>query len=307
MEKIPDITSDTLDKLRKLNINSVYQLAVQSPSELALEINDVYFDVESAARLIGNTRKILIENKILSKEFSTGDDLLEKRNKISRYSTGSSHFDAFLNGGFETQSITEKAGFELIYADTDAVFLKRKDATKNDFEKIMNELISETRMQMTLEFHYKFLVLLYIESDEKMEAKKHYFGFTYGKQLITRGIDTRRHDSPAFIKEFQQTLLSKLFDCQSSEEVLTTGYQNALEYITQKIVKLMNGEVQITDARFVSIGIIGVITVFAILVLFVGGGGVRHVPITFNEIIQATVAFRDINGETKVVGITGNT
>ena len=100
---------------------------------------------------------------------------------------------------------------------------------------------------MTLDFHYKFLVLLYIEADDKMEAKKHYFGFTYCKQLITRGIDTRRHDSPAFIKEFQRTLLSKLFDCQSSEEVLTTGYQNALECITQNIDKLMNGEVQITD------------------------------------------------------------
>lgn len=37
------------------------------------------------------------------------------------------------------------------------------------------------------------------------------------------------------------------------------------------------------------------------------GGGVRHIPITFNEIIQTTVAFRDINGETEVVGITGNT
>ena len=42
-------------------------------------------------------------------------------------------------------------------------------------------------------------------------------------------------------------LLSKLFDFQSSEEVLTTGYQNALEYIAQNIDKLMNGEVQITD------------------------------------------------------------
>jgi DNA polymerase elongation subunit (family B) len=76
---------------------------------------------------------------------------------------------------------------------------------------------------------------------------KHYFGLTYDNQLVTRGIDTRRHDSPAFIKESQKTLLSKLFDCQSSEEVLTTGYQNALEYIAQNIDKLMNGEVQITD------------------------------------------------------------
>ena len=75
-----------------------------------MEINDAFFDVESAARLIGNARKILTENELLSKEFSTADDLLQKRNKISRYSTGSSNFDAFLNGGFETQSITEIAG-----------------------------------------------------------------------------------------------------------------------------------------------------------------------------------------------------
>lgn len=64
---------------------------------------------------------------------------------------------------------------------------------------------------------------------------------------------------------------------------------------------------KLTDARLVAFGIIGVIAVFAILILFVGGGGVRHVPITFNEIIQTTVAFRNIDGETKVVGIMGNT
>lgn len=109
IEDMPNITSDTIKKLKKLNIDSVYQLAVQSPSELALGISNV-FDIESAARLIGNARKILTENEILSKEFSTADDMLEKRNKISRYSTGSSNFDTFLNGGFETQSITEIAG-----------------------------------------------------------------------------------------------------------------------------------------------------------------------------------------------------
>jgi len=107
IQDIPDIASDTLDRLRKINIKSVYQLAVQSPSELALEISDTSVDVDSAARLIANARKTLTENEILSKEFLTAGDLLEKRNKISRYSTGSENFDAFLNGGFETQAITE--------------------------------------------------------------------------------------------------------------------------------------------------------------------------------------------------------
>lgn len=147
----------------------------------------------------------------------------------------------------KTKDIVQSSGFELIYADTDAVFLKKKEATRSDYEAIMNELIRETGLEMSLEFHYKFLVLLYIEADEKMEARKHYFGLTCDNQLITRGIDTRRHDSPAFIKEFQTALLSKLFVGNSSEEVLTTGYENALLYITQSIDKLMNGEIQITD------------------------------------------------------------
>ena len=105
----------------------------------------------------------------------------------------------------QTNDIVQRDGFELIYADTDAVFLKKKNATREDYEEIMKQLIQETGLEMTLEFHYKFLVLLYIEADDKMEARKHYFGLTYNNQLITRGIDTRRHDSPAFIKEFQRT------------------------------------------------------------------------------------------------------
>jgi hypothetical protein len=52
----------------------------------------------------------------------------------------------------------------------------------------------------------------------------------------------RRHSS----KRFQRTLISKL-NCNSSKEVLTIGYENALLYITQSIDRLTNGEVQITD------------------------------------------------------------
>jgi DNA repair protein RadA len=114
LEYIRDITSDTLEKLRKLRIESVSQLAVQTPRELAIEINDnddnTLFDIDSASKIVANARKLLIEHGVLSKEFSSADDLLEKRSKISRYATGSDKFDAFLDGGFETQAITEIAG-----------------------------------------------------------------------------------------------------------------------------------------------------------------------------------------------------
>jgi DNA polymerase elongation subunit (family B) len=147
----------------------------------------------------------------------------------------------------KTKDIVQSSGFQLVYADTDAVFLKKKDATRSDYEEIMNTLITETGLNMTLEYHYKFLVLLYVEADEKLEARKHYYGLTHDNQLITRRTDTRRHDSPAFIKQFQTNLLSKLFDCNNSEEVLKSGYETTRLYITQSIDMIMNGEVQTTD------------------------------------------------------------
>ena len=61
-----------------------------------------------------------------------------------------------------------------------------------------------------------------------------------------------------------------------------------------------------TEGIFVVLSIIGMIAAFAILILFVGGGGVRHVPITFEERIETTVAFRTIDGEIKIVGLKGN-
>ena len=60
--------------------------------------------------LIANARKNLTEHKVLADEFSTADEILEKRNKLSRYATGSQNFDDLLNGGFESQAITELAG-----------------------------------------------------------------------------------------------------------------------------------------------------------------------------------------------------
>ena len=94
----------------KLNINSVYQLAVQSPFDLISSYEDTSLDFNSASTIIANARKILIEHEVLAKEFSTADQMLDKRNKIIRYATGADRFDALLDGGFESQSITELVG-----------------------------------------------------------------------------------------------------------------------------------------------------------------------------------------------------
>jgi len=147
----------------------------------------------------------------------------------------------------KTKDIVQALGFELLYADTDSVFLKKEGASLEDFEQLRDILSRKTGLPISLEHYYKFLVLLPLEASEKMEALKHYFGITQSGELIARGIEIRRHDAPNFIKEFQTELFCTLFDCKDSAEVMSKGYENALMLVTRTIDKVMTGDIKLQD------------------------------------------------------------
>jgi DNA polymerase II len=121
----------------------------------------------------------------------------------------------------KTKDVVQKLGYELIYADTDSAFIKNlKGITSTDqYEKIVNILHRETGLPISIEHDFKFLVLLPLEASEKIEALKQYYGVTHNGQLVVRGIEIRRHDTPKFIKDFQTDMLSALFDCKDVNEL----------------------------------------------------------------------------------------
>ncbi len=147
----------------------------------------------------------------------------------------------------KTKDVIQEYGFELIYADTDAAFVHKENAIKDDYEKLRQTISTETGLALSLDYHYKFLVLLPLEADEKLEALKHYFGINYDGELVTRGIETRRHDAPEFIKKFQKELLYTLFDADSSTDIINRTLENALFCVTKTIDRIMTGEIDMND------------------------------------------------------------
>jgi DNA repair protein RadA len=63
-----------------------------------------------ALGLVMKAKRALIDSGVLVKDFSTAEDLLERRKKLVKCTTGSSRLDSFLKGGVETQAMTEIAG-----------------------------------------------------------------------------------------------------------------------------------------------------------------------------------------------------
>src|SRR6266705_1503151 len=55
-------------------------------------------------------KKALIDSGLLAKDFSTAEEMLQRRQNLLKCTTGSSRLDSFLKGGIETQAITEIAG-----------------------------------------------------------------------------------------------------------------------------------------------------------------------------------------------------
>ena len=142
-------------------------------------------------------------------------------------------------------NIALKEGYEVIYGDSDSLFVKRKDALREDYESLAEKIRQKTGLPIRLDHYYKFLVFLRQSSDENFEAARRYYGKLTDGSLYCRGIELRRHDAPAFMKEFQERLISILFDADSADEILATQLEKAINYVLKTCRRIARREVPI--------------------------------------------------------------
>jgi len=109
IEDLPDVKPHLISKLKRAGIDSIHELAVSIPNELVLD-KGVGDDLQVVSELATKARRSLIDSRLLVNEFCTAEEILERRKGLVRFSTGSAKLDTFLNGGIETQAVTEIAG-----------------------------------------------------------------------------------------------------------------------------------------------------------------------------------------------------
>ena len=60
-----------------------------------------------------------------------------------------------------------------------------------------------------------------------------------------------------------------------------------------------------SDKKFIIFALVGGVVALVIMIGIIGQGNVRHVQIFFPEQVSQTVAFKDVDGEVRLVGISG--
>ena len=95
---LPGVGAATATKLEDAGYNTLMSVAVASPGELV--------DASGVSEAIAR-KMIQAARSALDMGFESGVELLERRKKVEKITTGSINFDKMLGGGFETGAIIE--------------------------------------------------------------------------------------------------------------------------------------------------------------------------------------------------------
>ena len=114
----------------------------------------------------------------------------------------------------------EDMGFRVLHLYVDGMWVQKRDCrTVQGFQPLLDEIKARTGLPIALDGIYKWVAFLSSRRNQKIAVPNRYFGVFQNGEIKTRGIETRRHDTPAFIRETQMQILETLAKAPDAESL----------------------------------------------------------------------------------------
>jgi len=192
--------------------------------------------------VVPRAMQIIVEKRMKYKRLeqtSEGDELARyqgRRNALKWIGVASFGYLGFNNAKFgridahigvcawdrkvlvDAARVAEKRGFRVMHGIVDSLWLKKDGASKGDFEKLRREIEAETKFAISFEGIYKWIAFLPSKVNAGVPVLNQYFGAYQDGKLKVRGIEARRHDTPAFFSKCQLEILESLARAETVEE-----------------------------------------------------------------------------------------
>jgi len=107
LDNLSGVGPVTTKKLSDAGIHNIMDLIVRGPVELS-EITGM--DKDTAGNIVEKARIALVEGGMISKDFVSAAEIYKRRQEIGKITTGTECLDSLLDGGLETQALTEVYG-----------------------------------------------------------------------------------------------------------------------------------------------------------------------------------------------------
>ena len=139
----------------------------------------------------------------------------------------------------ETIKKCEQIGIEVLYGDTDSLFIKKP--TEEQIQQVIEQAKNDHGVDLEVDKTYRYCVL--------SNRKKNYLGVTKEGKVDVKGLTGKKSHTPPFIKKLFYDLLDVLSKVQTMED-----FKNAKKEISEKIAicskKVEAKEIPLKDLTF---------------------------------------------------------
>ena len=144
------------------------------------------------------------------------------------------------------KEIAEADGFELIHALVDSLYVWKEGATREDYERLSQEIENRTRLPLAIESVYRYVVFLPSKQYADVPVPNRFFAVGEDGELKVRGLECRRHDTPPLLARMQHEVLAILAEAHDYDSYLQK-LEIARGVFANYEDRLANGEVDIRD------------------------------------------------------------
>jgi len=145
-----------------------------------------------------------------------------------------------------TARIAERRGFSVIHGIVDSLWLKKKDATAEEYISLCKAISEEIGVPLNFEGRYKWIVFLPSRMHPNVAVLNRYYGVKEDGRIKVRGIEVRRRDTPKFVYAAQMEMI-KVLATASDSKTFIVKIPHALKVVKEYRKKLIDGEVPIWD------------------------------------------------------------
>lgn len=135
-----------------------------------------------------------------------------------------------------TRDVVQESGYEVIYGDTDSIFVwLKEEKNSEEADKIGKQLVEivnnfwkqelqekyqiASMLELEYETHYQRFHMPTVRNQEQ-GSKKRYAGLVKGDELIFKGLESVRSDWTRLAQDFQRGLYQRIFHDQGVEEYI---------------------------------------------------------------------------------------
>jgi len=150
--------------------------------------------------------------------------------------------EAFL----EAARIAERRGFTVVHGIVDSLWLRKIDATAQEYIGLCRETSDEIGVPLNFEGRYKWIVFLPSRIHPNVAVLNRYYGVKEDGTIKVRGLEIRRRDTPRFVYDAQMDMIRVLATADNSRAFMEK-IPDALKVVKEYRKKLLDGEVSIWD------------------------------------------------------------